>query len=124
MKKTFRFFAIVMIIATLALTLASCSKILTGKYSAEVDWGIISGKVSYEFKGKNVTMTIVTGIVGFEKSEVIEGTYEITESVEEEGKLVIKFTFGDETSTYSFSEDKVDGEKVIIINGTTFKKSK
>jgi hypothetical protein len=113
-----------MIIATLALTLASCARILTGKYSAEVDWGILSGEVTYEFKGKNVTMTIVSGLIGFEKSEVLEGTYEITESDEEKGKLVIKFTFGDEITTYSFSEGKIDGEKVIIINSTIFKKSK
>ena len=50
-------------------------------------------------------------------------TYEIVDSTEEEGKLVIKFTFGDNTTTYSFSEGTVDGEKVIIINGTTFKKA-
>ena len=124
MKKTIRIFAVVMILATLALTLVSCVKLLNGKYSSQVDWGFVKGEVTYEFKGKNVTMTTVTDIVGFEKSDVKEGTYEIAKSTEEEGKLVIKFTFGDDTTTYSFSEGTVDGEKVIIINGTTFKKSK
>ena len=124
MKKTIKLLAVVMVIAMLTLTLVACSKMLYGKYSSEVDWGIVKGNVTYEFKGKNVTMTTVTGIAGFEKSDVQKGTYEIVDSTEEEGKLVIKFTFGDNTTTYSFSEGNVDGEKVIIINGTTFKKSK
>ena len=124
MKKTIRILSAVMVIAMLALTLVACGKTLNGKYSSEVDWGIVKGEVTYEFKGKNVTMTTVTGIVGFEKTDVQEGTYEITKSAEDSSKLVIKFTFGDNTTTYSFSEGTVDGEKVIIINGTNFKRSK
>lgn len=123
MKNTIKILAVVIVIAMLAVSLVACSKILNGKYTSEVDWGLVSGKVTYEFSGKNVTMTTVTGIAGFEKSDVKEGTYEIVDSTEEEGKLVIKFTFGDNTTTYSFSEGTVDGEKVIIINGTTFKKA-
>lgn len=124
MKKTIKLLAVVMVVAMLALALVSCAKTLNGKYTSEVDWGIVKGKVTYEFKGNDVTMTTTTGIAGFEKSETETGTYEIVESEENADKLVIKFTFGDETATYSYSEGELDGEKIIIINGTTFTKVK
>ena len=124
MKKTIKLLAVIMVVAMLALALVSCAKTISGKYSAEVDWTIVSGKVTYEFKGNDVTMTTTSGIFGFEKSETETGTYEIVESEENPDKLVIKFTFGDQTATYSYSEGELDGEKIIIINGTTFTKVK
>lgn len=124
MKKTIKLLAVVMVVAMLALALVSCAKTISGKYSAEVDWTIFSGKVTYEFKGNDVTMTQTKGILGFEKEDTKTGTYEIVESEENPDKLVIKFTFGDETATYSYSEGELDGEKIIIINGTTFTKVK
>lgn len=124
MKKTIKLVAVVMVIAMLALSLVACAKTLNGKYTSEVDWGIVKGEVTYEFKGNDVTMTTTTGIAGFEKNDTKTGTYEIVESEENADKLVIKFTFGDDTTTYSYSEGELDGEKVIIINGTTFTKVK
>ncbi|MBQ7873322.1 MAG: hypothetical protein IJ360_05060 [Clostridia bacterium] len=124
MKKTIKLVAVVMVIAMLALSLVACAKTLNGKYTSEVDWGIVKGNVTYEFKGNDVTMTTTTGIAGFEKNDTKTGTYEIVESEENADKLVIKFTFGDDTTTYSYSEGELDGEKVIIINGTTFTKVK
>ena len=70
-------------------------------------------KGSSEIDGSNERATTVRNI-----------TYEIVESEENPDKLVIKFTFGDETATYSYSEGELDGEKIIIINGTTFTKVK
>ena len=124
MKRTIKLVAVVMVVAMLALALVSCAKTLNGKYTSEVDWGWVKGKVTYEFKDNDVTMTSTTGIAGFEKSETKTGTYEIVESEENADKLVIKFTFGDDTTTYSYSEGELDGEKIIIINGTTFTKVK
>lgn len=124
MKKTIKLVAVVMVVAMLALSLVACAKTLNGKYTSEVDWGIVKGNVTYEFKGNDVTMTTTTGIAGFEKNDTKTGTYEIVESEENADKLVIKFTFGDDTTTYSYSEGELDGEKVIIINGTTFTKVK
>ena len=99
MKRTIKLVAVVMVVAMLALALVSCAKTLNGKYTSEVDWGWVKGKVTYEFKGNDVTMTTTTGIAGFEKSETETGTYEIVESEENADKLVIKFTFGDDTKT-------------------------
>ena len=120
MKRTIKLVAVVMVVAMLALALVSCAKTLNGKYTAEVNWVVMSGKVTYEFKGNDVTMTTTSGILGFEKNDTKTGTYEIVESEENPDKLVIKFTFGEDTDTYSYSEGVLDGEKIIIINGTTF----
>ncbi len=118
MKKTFRILAIFMIIAMLSVMLVSCSKRINGKYSAEVDLGLAKGMLYYEFDGDNVTITTVSNIIGYEKSESVSGTYEILESSEKEGELLIRFTIGDDVETYSFAE----GDNFIVINGTTFNK--
>lgn len=111
MKKTVRILAVVMIVTTLALTLVACSKMLRGKYVAD-----ISGMdVYYDFNGKEVTRYIGAG--GYGKTE--EGTYEI---VKEDGEYVIKLTFGDRTETYSFAQGRENGEKYIKIDGRTFTK--
>ena len=109
MKKTVKIFALVMVVAMLALTLFACSKMINGKYKGDF-FGV---ETTYEFKGKNVTRT--TGVFGFEKDE--EGTYKIVKNPEKDGELLIELTFGDKTETYSFSEGKEDGQKYIKING-------
>ena len=80
MKRTVKLVAVVMVVAMLALALVSCAKTLNGKYTSEVDWGWVKGKVTYEFKGNDVTMTTTTGIAGFEKNDTKTGTYEIVET--------------------------------------------
>lgn len=129
MKKTARILVVVMMIAILATSLVSCSKILNGKYTAEVDWlGVAKTTVTYEFSGKEVTKTAVTGIGSLSNTTTDKGTYEIKEDPEDSDKLVIVFTFGEEgnttSTTYSFSEGTLDGEKIIIINGSQFTKTK
>lgn len=116
MKKTVRILAVFMMIAMLTLTLASCAKTLSGKYTGS----FLSIETTFEFDGKNVTKT--TGIGSFAKT--VEGTYEIVKSEEDSEKYVIKFTFGDDTTTSSFSEGEMDGEKIIKIDGFEFKKVK
>lgn len=124
MKRTIKLVAVVMVVAMLALALVSCAKTLSGKYTAEVNWYVGTTTVTYEFKGNDVKKTTVSGIGSLSNTDVVEGTYEIVESAEDAEKLVIKFTFGDNTETYSYSEGTLDGEKIIIINGTTFTKVK
>ena len=112
MKKTVRILSAVMVIAILALTLVSCSKVIFGKYSNDL--------TTYEFKGTKVIKT--TEIGGFSKTE--EGTYEIVESTEKEGELIIKLTFGDNTDSYSFTQGEENGEKYIKIGLFEYKKVK
>ena len=105
MKKTIRILSAVMVIAMLALALVSCSKVICGKYSNELTF------TTYEFQFNKVIKT--TEIGGFTKTT--EGTYKIVDSEENEGELIIKFTFGDETESHSFAQGEENGVKYIKI---------
>ena len=127
MKKTIKLLAVVMVIAMLTLSLASCGKVLTGKYSAEVNWGLGETTITYEFGigGKVTKTTVSDSLFGDPETSVAEGKYEIVEDNDNPDKLIIAFEFeGEDRVTYSYSEGTIDGEKVIIINGSTFTKVK
>ena len=128
MKKTIRLVAVLMIVAMLAVSLTSCSKMLSGKYVSESGIGDLAGaRTVYEFNGNKVTMTITTSnFITGESTESKTGTYEIMEDNDDPSKLVIAFEFeGEDRYTRSFSEgENVDGEKIITIGGIDYKKSK
>ena len=127
MKKTIKLLAVVMVIAMLAISLVSCAKTLNGKYSAEVNWGLGETTITYEFGfgGKVTKTTLTNSLFGEPKTVVVEGKYEIMEDNNNPEKYVIAFEFENEDRvTYSYSEGNIDGEKVIIINGSTFTKVK
>ena len=97
--------------------LASCGKMLSGKYELDA----VVGGTSYEFKGNKVTVTFE--LLGFEKSS--DGTYKIAEN--ENGDTEITFTFESKDAekyagTFAFSEGAEDGEKYIKIAGVKYKK--
>lgn len=127
MKKTIKLVAVVMVIAMLALSLVACGKSISGKYSAEANWGLGQTTYTYDFTmGGKVTRTTTTDtLFGNPETKTAEGKYEIMEDNENPDKYVIAFEFPEEDRvTYSYSEGTIDGEKVIIINGTTFTKVK
>lgn len=107
MKKSVRILAVVMVALMLCLTLASCGKRLSGKYSAE----ILGSGVTYEFKGSKVTISIKA--LGAEVATA-EGKYEIKDDK-------ITFTFEsdkDEVKEYDGTfafEEKDDSIKIGII---------
>ena len=102
----------------LVLSLASCAKVLSGKYTNS------SLQTTYEFVGNTVTRTspsLVGTILGSEEKVVKEGTYVINEA--ENGTFTITFTWGEnDIETESFSEIEVDGQKSIKIGIVTFTK--
>lgn len=108
-----------MMIAVLATSLVSCSKILNGSYENNT-----LGNTTYTFEGKNFTKVYSASVLGADVSKKTEGTYEITEDEEDESKLVIKLTYteGEETTTvtYSFVEGEENGEKYIKIDGVKY----
>ena len=119
MKKIISMSLVCVLLISCVLTLAACGKTLSGKYSMSVA-GI---ETSYEFSGKNVTITYPK-LMG---TGTLEGTYEISET--EEGKTIITFTFeGDEAEDYkgeySFAEGEEDGTKYIKIGGVKYTKAK
>lgn len=130
MKKTLRLVIVFMMIAVLAISMTSCSKMLFGKYSttttSEFAGVVISSTTTvYEFSGKNVTYIRTTDSdLADGGTTTKSGTYEIADDVENPGSLVIAFDFeGEERVVYSFSEgENASGEAIITINGVDYKK--
>ncbi len=115
MKKTVRILAVVMAVLMVTLVLASCGKTLKGAYSAEVDVVVLKYTATYEFSGKNVTVTkVVNPLIGDTKTSTIEGTYEIIEN--DDGTMDIKFEFKtDDDHIKSGTFDFEEGEDYIKI---------
>ena len=109
MKKLVRVLSLTLVAVMLCATLASCGKV-SGAYAAEIDLGVASGKITYDFGafGK-VTTTVEGALLGQTEAKTYEGKYEITEK--DDGKMEITFTFEDAdakeySGTQSFSIDK------------------
>ncbi len=124
MKKTVKILAVFMIISMLSVSLVSCSKMVTGKYSAT----FLGVETTFEFGvfGSVTKTTVIPKTIFTDEETVVkEGKYEIMEDNEDPKKLVIAFEFEDEERvTYSFSQGEIDGEKIIIIAGVEFSKVK
>ena len=114
MKKIISTVLVCVLLLGCVFTLASCSKLLFGKY--EIDAGVAS--VTYDFKVTKVSITVDT-LLG---AETIEGSFKITEN--EKGESEITFTFEDEdkakeySGTFSFEK----GDDYIKIAGVKYKK--
>ena len=122
MKKTIiKIMALALVAVMVCAVLVSCAKTLSGEYMAEGDLlGVLEGKTTYKFSGKNVTITNVSGIFVLEKTTKYDGTYEI---YEEDGKEYIKFTFeDDDASSYNTTWLFEETEEGIKLNGVEFKK--
>lgn len=121
MKKTARILVVVMMIAILATSLVSCSKILNGSYTNDS-----LGSTTYTFSGKNFTKVYKASILGADVSKTVEGTYEIKEDPDNSDALVIVFTTTEDnetkTETLSFAEGEENGEKYIKISGIKYTK--
>lgn len=125
MKKTVKLMAAIMIVAMLAISLSSCSTVITGKYSATADLAIYEKTTTYEFGlFGSLKRTVVEESFGSDpKTVVTEGKYEIAEDPENAEELVITLTFGDESTTYSFVQGEENGVKYIKIGGIQYTKA-
>ena len=119
MKRIISLLLVCVLLVGSVFALASCSKMLSGKY--ELDAAVASK--TYEFSGNKVTITYE--VLGFEKS--LEGTYKI--AADEEGKETITFTFAadaedadDYAGEFSFAEGKEGDESYIKIGGVKYVK--
>ena len=126
MKKIISTILVCVLLLGCVMSLASCGKLLVGKYESEVDVAIAGGKVTYEFSAFKYTKTTTTTVLGFEKTSVEEGSFKITEN--DEGEPVISFTFEvdgvKEVETYSFSQGEEDGVSYIKIGLVKYTKAK
>ena len=122
-KSIIKILALTLVVVMACVLLVSCGKTLSGEYTVALgDTSIAGTKTTYKFSGKNVTITNVSGVVGFEKTTSFEGTYEITE---EDGKEYITFTFEDEdASAYSKKATFEETDNGIKIDGVELTKKK
>lgn len=95
MKKLVRNLSLVLVVVTLCLSLASCSKIVIGSYTAKVEVLGQSVEQTYTFGlfGK-VTRTEKMTVLGVTKTTEDEGRYTIAEN--EDGELEITLAFASE----------------------------
>ena len=120
MKKTVSAILVCVLLACTLLTLASCGKSLSGKYTAEVDLFIGKSSVTYEFSafGK---VSVTTNSLG--KETVEEGKYELNDAGDK-----ITFTFENEdgvaeSDTYDFAQGEENGVKYVKIGIVKYTKA-
>ena len=123
MKKLVRSLSLVLVLATLCLSLASCAQIVIGSYTAKVEVLGQSVEQTYTFGllGK-VTRTEKATILGTTKTTETEGKYKIAENAE--GELEITLSFEDDNgdlieTTVPFEK----GEDYVKIGLVEYKKA-
>lgn len=124
MKKAIRIISIALVIIIVGTMLASCSKMLSGTYTASIGGDLAGLKTSYTFSGNRVTKTTTGSLIGSSSTTEIKGKYEIKEATD--GTQSITFTFESDgsttTSTETFSEGKDDNGAFVVIGGVTYYK--
>ena len=120
MKKSVRIMAAVMVVLMLCLSLASCGKTLSGKYSAD----ILGTGTTMTFDGKDVKIAITVTLIGEVAS--VDATYKIKDDK-------ISFDIADEEEVTNELAKKViatleepvsfeEGEDYIKIDGVKYEK--
>ena len=122
MKKTVRILSVLLALLMVTCVLASCGKTIKGTYSAEVDVLLLKYTATYEFSGKNVTVTrVVNPLIGEAQTFTIEGTYEIIKN--DDDTMDIKFEFKtDDDYIKSGTFDFEQGEDYIKIGAVKYNK--
>ena len=109
MKKIVRSLSLVLVIVTLCLSLASCTKMIFGSYTAKVELLGQSVEETYTFglPGR-VTRTRRATVLGTVTTTEDKGTYKIEKTADD--KLEITLTFEEDgktvESTYAFEQGK------------------
>ena len=121
MKNLKKFVALAMITVLFCMTLTACGNKISGTYSATGDlFGVAGATTTYKFSGSKVTISVTASVLGFEKTDSYEGTYELTE---EDGKDYIVFTFGDsDADSYDGKFSFAETENGIKIAGVEYTK--
>ena len=128
MKKIISTVLVCVLLVSTLFVLASCGKTISGTYSAKQELFGTEYEVTYEFDGKNVTVTSkASNTFGSIESPALEGTYEIGK--DDDGNKTITFDYSGEDDAkgaaeegveLSFNQGKDDKGKYIEISGTKF----
>ncbi len=113
MKTMTRIVAVALVAVMMCMMLASCGNTLNGKYEAEKEYDVVlfktTVKYTYEFKGKNLTLTTAWTTGDKTTTTTQSGTYEINED-----KITITWTEDVETGE--------DGDGVVVSGSYKFEK--
>lgn len=120
MKKTISVVLACVLLACTLLTLVSCSKMISGEYTAEVDLIIGKSSVTYKFEpfGK---VTYITNTLGKENAQ--EGKYELNDAGD---KITLTFENEDgseESKSYDFVQGEENGVKYVKIGLVKYTKA-
>ena len=125
MKKTISTILVCVLLVGTLLSLASCEMfgLVTGTYAKTTEFFGTETTVTYEFSGKEVTVSTVTKIGNTSTTSNKTGEYEIGEN--EEGQKTITLTFTNEdgegtVTTYTFNSGNDDGGSYIEIGGVRY----
>ena len=121
MKKAISAVLVCVLLACTLLTLASCGKSLSGKYTAEIDLIVGKSSVTYEF-GAFGKVTVTTNSLG--KETVQEGKYELNDAGDE---ITITFENKDgeeESNSYKFVQGEENGVKYVKIGLVKYEMTK
>ena len=126
MKKIISTVLLCVLLVSSMFVLASCNTI-SGTYGGEVNLLLAKYKITYEFKGNDVTVTSqLVSSLGSLTPTPVEATYEIGE--DEDGNQTITFNYsGDEAEgaaddgvAYSFNQGKDNNGRYIEIGGAKY----
>ena len=125
MKKTISTILVCVLLVGTLLSLASCEMfgLVTGTYARTTEVFGIETTTTYEFSGKEVTVSSVTTMGNTSTTSNKTGEYEIGEN--EEGQKTITLTFTNEdgegtVTTYTFNSGKDDNGAYIELDGTRY----
>ena len=129
MKKTISTILVCVLLMGAIFSLSSCevAGFVFGTYANTDEvtlplFGTTTTTVTYEFSGKDVTITTAIKNGNNSNTSTTEGTYEIGEN--EEGEKIISITTptddGSKTKDYSFNSGKDDGGAYIEIGGVRY----
>lgn len=125
MKKTISTILVCVLLIGAIFSLASCelAGFVVGTYAKTTSVLGIETTVTYEFSGKEVTVTTVTKLGSTSTSNERTGEYEIGEN--DEGQKTITISVIDDNgkgtiTTYTFNSGKDDNGAYIELNGTRY----
>ena len=125
MKKTISTILVCVLLVGTLLSLASCEMfgLVTGTYAKTTEFLGVETTTTYEFSGKEVTVSTVTTMGNTSTTSNKTGEYEIGEN--EEGQKTITLTFTNEdgegtVTTYTFNSGKDDNGAYIELDGTRY----
>lgn len=121
MKKTISTILVCVLLLSSVFVLASCDKMLVGKYRAEIDLVLGSSSVTYEF-GLFGKLTCTTNSLG--KETVTEGKYEFNDDGSKITFIYEKEDGTPETETYDFKTGTEDGVDYIKLGSVEYYKIK